>query len=437
LPSCASLIPFLWLAIISSKPVSYWLACFGLRFGGGGLEGNAADMLVHSVLIVMAVSVLTLRGFTWNGFILKNKALIAAYAYLAIGAIWADHGVPTIKRVVKDFGSVVVALVLLTEREPMDVLRVVYVRLAYLLFPLSVVLIKYFPAIGRTASRGGDAMFCGAAYHKSALGLIVFLLSLLVVIDLLTTRRASKLAPASFEWIRYGMLLVGAWLVYTCGSATALLCFALGCATLWGAKWILRQSEPGRMLFRCLLVLGCVITVEQTFQVSASVLQALGKEATLTGRTQIWEMVRDVEIDRVRGAGYLAFWHSEGAEDIQQRFAGVMNSAHNGFLDTYLDGGLIAVGLLFAVLLGWGWRNIKRMLGGSLFGRVAFMVWVLAIAYNQSESAFFRLNPMWFTLVVMCMECPTRARGATAEVPTPATASAHGENLPEGDGSAT
>ncbi len=46
------------------------------------------------------------------------------------------------------------------------------------------------------------------------------------------------------------------------------------------------------------------------------------------------------------------------------------------------------------------------MLGGTLFGRVGFMTWVLAIIFNHSETAFFRLLPMWFALLLMMIECP-------------------------------
>ena len=407
LPSKAMWVPMLWLAIISSKPVSFWLGRIGLQSGGSSnLEGNSIDLVAYLVLIVAAAVILQRRHFSWGGFAARNKILLLLYAYLALTALWSEHTFPTVKRIFKDFGAVLVILVVLTEQNPMEAIRIAFVRLAYIAFPLSIVFIKYYPAIGRITGRTGDNMYSGVAWHKTSLGEVVFLYSIFIVLDMLEIKKEGGPVQASAKWIRVGLLLMGAWLVRTCGSATAVLCFGLGLFLFWGTGRLVRLRNPVRMIVQCAAVFLVAFTLEKALDLSGMVFQALGKDKSLTGRTTIWEMSTEANPNPLLGTGYYSFWSTESAKHIQQFFAGVMNSAHNGFLDMYLDGGMVGLVLLLALMLVWGGRSITRMLRGTLFGRVAFMVWILAIVFNHSETAFFRLLPMWFTLLLMMIKCP-------------------------------
>jgi exopolysaccharide production protein ExoQ len=406
--SSALVVPFFWLLIVSSRPVSFWLSWIGLQTGGtSNLEGNPVDLVIFLGLMIAAVVILGRRGFSWTEFMGRNGLLIVIYLFLLSSSMWAEHGFPTVKRVVKDFGSVIVALVILTELNPMQAIRTVFVRAAYVLFPLSIIFIKYYPAIGRTTGRTGDSMFCGVCMHKSSLGELAFILGLFIVVDLLElTKEGGPANSRVNRLIRYGLLLMGAWLVHTCGSATALICFAIGCIILWGSGHLVRLQHPVRVLSYCVVLLAALFAVEKALDVSGMVLDALGKDRSLTGRTEIWDLAKHSGTNPVLGVGYFSFWTSAAAESIQQYFAGTMNSAHNGFLDMYLDAGMIGVSLLLLLMLAWGGRSMKRMLAGTVFGRLGFTIWVLAILFNHSETAFFRLMPMWFTLLLMLLRCP-------------------------------
>jgi len=406
--SSALLVPFFWLLIVSSRPVSFWLSWIGLNTSGtSNLEGNPVDLLIFLALIFAAVVILVRRGFSWTAFGARNVLIIVVYLFLLSSSMWAEHTFPTVKRVIKDFGSVIVAMVILTEPNPMRAIRTVFIRAAYILLPLSVIFIKYYPAIGRQAGRTGDSMFCGVCMHKSSLGELAFILGLFIVIDLFELKKEGGFANTRInKWIRFGLLLMVAWLVHTCASATALICFTIGCLILWGSGRLVRSQNPARALAYCVVLLGCLFAIEKAFDVSGMVLDALGKDRSLTGRTEIWELAKQTGAKGLLGVGYFSFWTSAAAESIQQHFAGAMNSAHNGFLDMYLDGGMIGISLLLLLMLVWGGRSIKRMLAGTLFGRLGFTVWVLAILFNHSETAFFRLMPMWFTLLLMMLRCP-------------------------------
>ena len=71
-------------------------------------------------------------------------------------------------------------------------------------------------------------------------------------------------------------------------------------------------------------------------------MHALGRNATFTGRTQIWEHINIDTVNPLFGSGYWNFWGGPGGERINQEMQSLIPNAHNGYLDIYLDGGAIA-----------------------------------------------------------------------------------------------
>jgi len=106
-------------------------------------------------MIVGAIIVVQRRGLNLGDVANRNKALFLTYGYFALSTLWSDVPLLSMKRIIKDFGLLPVALVFLTEENPVRAIRVVFVRIAYILFPLSIITIKWFPETGRVASNSG------------------------------------------------------------------------------------------------------------------------------------------------------------------------------------------------------------------------------------------------------------------------------------------
>ncbi len=401
-------IPALWLAVISCRPASYWLSLLGIgEVSESNLAGSPVDLAVYMVLIGFALIILVRRRLAFAQVLTSNKVLVAVYAFFLVSTLWADHPFPTLKRVVKDFGSVFVALVILTEKDPLATMRLVFSRVAYVLFPISLITIKWFPSIGMTNSRGGDRIFSGVCEHKSSLGSLVFCLGLVILCDLVLLRKVpAEQRRTKDTAIRLGMLVLSLWLLLLCKSVTSLLCFILGGVILWGTGLLMRLSNPAQMLVRCVAVFCVLGAAEMMFDVSGAVLQLFGKDRTLTDRTMIWEMVTSAQSNRLLGSGYFSFWESSVAERTIAQFAGQLRTAHNGYIETYLDGGIVGLSLLVILLLVWLRGSIAGLLRGTFWGRMVFMYWVLGVMFNNSETAFFRLHPLWFTLLVTMIVCP-------------------------------
>ena len=152
--SSAIWIPTFWVAIQLSRPLSMWL-----NFGGGeggSLEGSPLDRLFYFGMIFAALVVLSRRGVAWNKIFSQNWPIFLFYSYFLISIIWAPNSFVSFKRWFKEVGNVWIALVILTEENPKEAFRAVFVRCAYVLIPLSIVFLRYFPDLGRRYLRNGQ-----------------------------------------------------------------------------------------------------------------------------------------------------------------------------------------------------------------------------------------------------------------------------------------
>jgi exopolysaccharide production protein ExoQ len=404
-------IPGAWLAIQGSRPVSYW---FGSGSTSSDVDGNPINTFIYAVFILAAVVVLRKNGVNWAVFIRQNKALCLIYFYLALTALWSDMPFVSLKRVVKDFGCVLVAMIFITQADPAAVVRTIFVRVSYLLFPLSVICIKYFPEIGRNSSRSGMAMFTGLTTQKNSLGQVVFVFSLMLLWDLYEIYKEEERKGKKTQLlIRIGMLFIGFWLLKTCDSETSRLCLILGFVIFLGSLRLMRLRQGKQILIICLAAIICLFALDKTFGLSDIIIRAMGRNPTLTGRTDIWRLVLAQNTDPIIGNGFYTFWDSDKAKAVLDSF--LINEAHNGYLEMYVDGGMIGVVLLGLLLLTAGKRVVNGLFAGATFGKIGLIFWFLPIIYNWSETSFFRLDLLWFTFLLVTIEYQRRMPPAMVE----------------------
>ena len=395
----ALIIPGAWIAIQGSRPASYWL-------GYGSGESNIVTTSLFAWFLVVSVMVLVKRKLKWSSLTLKNKAVFLMYGYLLCSVFWSEKSFDSTKRLVKDFETVLVGLILLTEINPADAIRAVYVRVSYILFPLSVVFIKYFPTIGREANKAGENMFTGVTTQKNSLGETVFVLGLFLLWDFVEIYKNKKRKGRQLQLaIRGGMLLMGVWLLKTCDSQTSMLCLALGAAIFWGAGRVLRMRKGKQVLIGALSGIALLAIADKTLNLSEKVIVALGRNPTLTGRTDIWKAVLEQQTDPVFGHGFEIFWDTERGKAVIEGLMQI-NSTHNGYLEMYVDGGAVGVLLLIFMMLVGGKRVIDRLFAKHPLGRIGLVFWFLAILYNFSETSYFRLDILWFTLLMVIIVAP-------------------------------
>jgi exopolysaccharide production protein ExoQ len=157
-----------WFTIIGSRPVSYW-------FGGGGddstdvlLEGSPLDRNMLIALIFIGTIVVLRRSPEWYRVFRGNIWFPAFFVYCCISITWSDFPLVGFKRWIREFGNVIMILVLLTDKDPVMAIRAVLARYAYLVIPLSLVFIVFFPDIGTYYTRDlSESGYCGITTHKN------------------------------------------------------------------------------------------------------------------------------------------------------------------------------------------------------------------------------------------------------------------------------
>ncbi|HEU0048771.1 MAG TPA: hypothetical protein VFQ43_14355, partial [Nitrososphaera sp.] len=198
-------------------------------------EGNSTDRNVFVFLILAALFVLKRRQVSWLALISNNRWLFILYVYLGVSVLWSDYPFVSFTRWFKEFGNVVMVFLILTERDPVKAVTAVFARTAYLLIPLSVLFIKYYPDLGRSFSRWtGEVFYHGAALGKNELGGTLLVLTIFLIWELLQMKRKRLWRGHKTEILgRLVLLIMAIWLFHMAKSATSLACAVVGSIALF------------------------------------------------------------------------------------------------------------------------------------------------------------------------------------------------------------
>ena len=152
---------------------------------------------------------------------------------------------------------------------------------------------------------------------------------------------------------------------------------------------------------------------------ASGLLDLLGRDTTLTGRTELWQVAIDAIRDRpVLGYGYDVFWAPIGSSLRFRTSASaewMPYGSHNGFLDTALDLGVVGevLVIIFLVVGVWRasalfWRHPDRL---SMWPLCAIL---FGIATNLTEASFARYQDIRWIIIVAAFFLATDAcqRGA-------------------------
>lgn len=406
--SSASWIVVCWLVIHGTRPVTGWLS--GSDLGAASPEsydqGNPVDALVSASLTAAGLIVLSRRGVQAVAVIRNNRWLSVLYLFWAMSVIWSDYPLITSKRLFKDVGNIVMVLVVLTDQKSGDTMRAICVRLAYLCMPLSILLIRYYSSWGRTYTGFGrnELMFVGVTTHKNSLGVLAFVGALFLFWDLLVERRKARgmTNRVMVTW-RVVVLIMCWYLLLTVDSVTSLVCGVVGSMVIVVFEVRSLARHPGRVEAYGLSTLMALWVLDSTLQVREGLVQSLGREMGLTSRVDVWPKLLQYQGDPAVGVGFNTFWAGRRLVELQENVASVIQ-AHNGYLETYLNGGWVAIGLLVIVLCA-AYVHIRRdLVLGVPEGAIRIAALLVAVIYNYTEASFWKVGLLWFVTVFALME---------------------------------
>jgi exopolysaccharide production protein ExoQ len=368
--------------MIASRSLAGWMGAAG--------ENESGSSLDRSVLIGLGVAgmvIVARRRFDWFGALRRHGGLLALLGYTLISLVWSDIALVALKRWVREIIVVIMALTVMSERNPSLALESLMRRTAYVLIPLSLVLVKYYPLAGRMYGRwSGVEMWTGVATQKNGLGRLCMISALFLLWDLfLRSREQPRAGGLSRRWADLGVVAMGFYLLVGSHSATATATLGVGVTIFLGLRWLkkLKIAVPQAGLMLCaMIVIGYgVATPFLGGSNVAAFTSSLGRDETLTGRTEVWaELVPVVETQPLLGAGFESYW-TDARRTLHQ-----ISHGHNGYLDVLLTLG--AVGLTFTIV--WVLSCIRRLHSTLAWdydwGALALSYLMVALVYNATES---------------------------------------------------
>jgi exopolysaccharide production protein ExoQ len=402
-------IPVIWMAIAGSRALAEWMAALGwgtpISQADAYSDGSPLDRNVLTALLVLGIIVLVRRK-RFTALLLTNIPILLFFLYSALSVMWSDYPDITIKRWIKDLGDLVMVMVVVTDPDWYFAIKRFLVRVGFLLIPDSILVIKYYPAIGRSYNRWTWIVsFTGVTTHKDLLGRVCLIFGIAFVWCFLVAWRDKAMVRRARHMLAHGAAIaMVVWLFVMANSVTAQSCLMLAAAFLFVSGSGLFAAR--RWAVHALVAVCIALPLSTTLLgIGGSALEEMGRDATLTGRTVIWDQVLAETHNPILGAGFESFWLGDRLKRIQSVHPG-LNESHNGFVEIYISLGLIGVSLL-AIIIVTGYRNIMSSLRFNPdIGRLRMAYFIAAIVLSFTEAGFRMLNTTWITFLLAVMVTP-------------------------------
>ena len=398
-------LPLTWLVLGCSRAVSQWLNIFGLPVAGASSveEGSPLDAWFYFVLIAAGFYVLNQRQVRLSEIIRNNGWLIAFLLYCFISIAWSDFPFIALKRWIKILGHPIMALIVLTEPDPEEALTRLMKRCAYIVVPVSILWIKYYPQLGRGFSPWGGATTNGVAVDKNMLGADCLILGYFFFWYLLQTWQGDRNTWRRNELWLIAAFLIGIWWLFSqAHSATSFTCLIAGALVIVfvGIRSV-NKNFIGTYLLAALVLLA---VAELAFGISGHMSESLGRGSKLSGRTELWTALLGMHTNPILGTGFESFWLGERPRQLEGLWFFIPNEAHNGYLETYLTLGIVGVFLLIGLFVATFWKIRAELFRNFEMGRYRLGLLAALIIYNWTEAAFKTLNPLWFIFYLIAMD---------------------------------
>jgi O-antigen ligase len=321
-------------------------------------------------------------------------------------------------------------LIVVTDPQPIAAFKRLFSRVGFVLLPASILLIRYYPALGTGWDPWGEVQqFVGVTTNKNVLGNLVYLIGLGALWRMLSLVRDKEQPNRGRRLLaQCTVVAFGIYLLHTANCATANACVILGAALMLTLSLPVFRRRPAAVHV-LVLALALIGVLGSLLGVKAAVTEALGRKPDLTGRTVIWKIVIDMAPNPVGGAGFETFWVGPRVAQAYTLIGGLerTNEAHNGYIEAYLNLGVLGLGLI-ALLLAQGYlKAVSVYRRDPTFGGLLVAYVVTAVAYNVTEAGFRMLSLEWIFLLLSVM-------AANRIISLAETASEPGRELAYADG---
>jgi O-antigen ligase len=362
-------------------------------FEAQGAEAPAAARLVWAPIYLAVVGV-WLRDWRAGLDAIARTPLLAGLALLAFAsAAWSLLPGDTLRRALALAMTMAFAWSLAWRWSWRGLLGVFGAAWAVLIVGSYAVALA-MPSVGVMQSEHPGA-WGGLWTHKNTLGGLMALGATLLVAAAVADRTRRG------RWLLFAALAAGLVLLAT--GKTALIGLILGAGAVWAGA-LLRRGPFAAVVVATLAGVAVIVGAALMLAAPDLAAAALGRDPTLTGRTDIWAAIeRAIDARPWLGHGYAAFWLADdGPVHAVRRAVGwEVEGAHSGWLDLALGLGGVGVALFAAQAAVTLWRCALRLgdPAAGLWAPAALGVFAL---YTLGEGFILTAaSPFWIVYVVV------------------------------------
>lgn len=376
---------------------------------GDPFAGSADDgfqrmvwFFIYGMIIMSGVQ----RRIRLRRALSANPWVLLLVVQCLLSTIWSSTPGLTFRRSFAIALSTIVAFYISQMFHRYQLVELAYLAVAFSLLA-SLVVVVFIPGIGVYNDVLNGSTWRGVFLHKQPLGRAA---SLYFVFSGSANEIIKHRLP------RFLLAALALLLILRSHSATATATWLIIVVLKLALPKLRRLRTTDRRI--ALIALSCtsLLLAGYTTGASSAVLRTLGRDSSITGRTQAWDAaLPEVSRHLWLGWGVSNFWRGTAGPGSARVWAVVPwhpVHAHSGYLDVLLDVGAIGAILLLmggARLMILSWKEYLRTGQNMSLAPILFVAFLLVQAF--SESVLLRPNSaFWFLFSFFCFSATAHVR---------------------------
>jgi exopolysaccharide production protein ExoQ len=204
------------------------------------------------------------------------------------------------------------------------------------------------------------------------------------------------------------------WTMIESASSTAFmsLIVAMAVMVILGRAFVVKRFVGVYVV----LAVAAIFAADAVFGMFDAVIGALGEDTTLTGRTELWDQLFAMRINPVIGVGFESFWMGERLEALERALRWTPNEAHNGYLETYLNLGILGLAILLCLMIATYRKGRRALLEVFESGRMRLSFLAAVVVYNWTEASFRTLHIVSFGFYLIALDYSGRRAAESSTV---------------------
>jgi exopolysaccharide production protein ExoQ len=367
--------------------------------GEQGLEyveqGLLFSQIIWSILYILMLFFVRKKIIEFVRLMWQNKFLVLLMGWACLSGLWSiDRGV-TIRHLIALLLTSLFGIYLAVRYDLREQLRVVSIALGIVIVA-SIGACLAFPSYGiRSEESSTGPAWQGVLSHKNTLARLAVLAALILALYFMKrVRRATVLIA----------IVLLFFLVILTQSKTSLVYFIMAMLAFPLVRAFQKNPAKRRKIiaFALLIVSGLATWTYYNWE---SFTYSLGKDPELTGRVALWGLSMTWIAEKpFLGYGFDAFWSNYYGPAADFRVASgwlVAPHAHNGFINLWLDLGLIGVLLfVFGFVISY-----RKAVGLAKTTKIVEGIWPITFltflfVYSLTEIDFMVRNSLFWILYV-------------------------------------